>query len=821
MNTLYFCTMGKYLSRLVILSVLITLVGCEQKAKTSGNIMDFVPENASMVLRISDWPTFRNDVKNNTLFNKLNNTSFSKFLDSHDTFLNTFDPRAANLFAIQEVRDSVAAFTFIARQSEHLFVLDSLKDKKAETLQIDNHILDRIELGKQRMFTTTVDSVFIASTSQSVLLEILNGKTENGNTFQRITQLPSNNGYTAFIRGNTLEGLDSTAINFATWSALDFLVTPGSITGNGIALATDSIPQLLSIFKGQQPQENHITALTPMNAESAWSFTYDDAEKLIKNLRQFRNEEGMPEPTGIFDSSSEIGSIALHDGNVIFVKSIDALITNDALARFVSSESTFRDVEIKRFSEPSLFKDLFHPLIQNEQANLVFQLEDFFVFAPDERIAREVIGAFLNHSVLQKTAYYNQATADLSSASSLLYFGLDGHFSKQIAGFFDFNNTGELNKIDFGNFPLIALQFSNDRDFAHIAFSARELDGPVKSISKGISEKFHVTLENAILGDPQIFENNNSNVVVQDVTNTLHFISEGGKTLWTKDLNSPIRGGIVQVDLFKNGNQQMAFATKNTVYILDRNGKDVGPFPLKFRDDITQPLAVFDYDNTRNYRFVVTQGNQVFMYDKNAKPVRGFTFKKTASEIGQPPTHIRMGNKDYIVIPEKNGKLNILNRRGATRVSVNKKFDFSEIPVTYEGTKFVVITKDNIKESISDRGQVSSLKLDVGSSYWFTIQNKVKATLDDNLLRINGKLATLPIGYYSEPVLFDFGQSVHAAITELQEKQVYLFNQNSELISGFPVYGSSKPAIGTRRSGSGTSMVVKGDANSVIFYVLD
>lgn len=821
MNTLYFCVMGKYLGRLVILSLLITLIGCEQKAKTAGNIMDFVPENASMVLRISDWSTFKSDVDNNALFEKLEHTSFSKFLDGHETFLNLFDPKAENLFAIQKVRDSISAFTFIAKQSADLFVLDSLKDKKAETLQIDNYILDRIELGKQRMFTTTVDSVFIASTSQEVLMDILSEKTEKSSAFKRVTQLPSNNGYTAFIRGNNLVGIDSVAVNFSTWSALDFLITPGSITGNGISLPTDSIPQLLSVFKGQQPQQNHLAELTPMNAKSAWSFTYNDAEKLIENIRHFRNEQEMPEPTGIFDSSSEIGSIELHNGNIIFIKSIDASITNDALARFVSSETTFRDVEIKRFSNPSLFKDQFHPLIQNEQANVVFQLEDFFVFAADERMAQEVIGAFLNHSILQKTAYYQQSTADLSSASSLLFYGLSGQFSKQIAGFFDFNTTGELNKIDLGEFPLIALQFSYDRDFAHIALSARELDGPVKSISKGISEKFHVTLENAILGDPQIFENNNSNVVVQDVTNTLHFISESGKTLWTKELNSPISGPIVQVDLFKNGNQQMAFATKNSVYILDRNGNDVGPFPLKFRDEITQPLSVFDYDTTRDYRFVVTQGNQVFMYDKNAKPVKGFTFKKTTSEIVQPPTHIRMGNKDYIVIPEKNGKLNILNRRGATRVTVNKKFDFSEIPVTYEGTKFVVITKDKVKESISDKGQVSSLKLDVGSSYWFAIQNKVKATLDDNLLRINGKLANLPIGYYSEPVLFDLSQSVHTVITELQEKQVYLFNQNSDLVSGFPVYGSSKPSIGTKNSGSGTTMVVRGDANSIIVYILD
>lgn len=819
-NTLYFCVMGKHLSKLVIFALLIAIFGCEQNTKKSGNIIDFVPEDASLVLRISNWSTFRNDLNNNALFEKTNTTSLAKFLDNYEIFLNALTPTSENLFAIQEVRDSLTAFTFIAKQSEQLFVLDSLKDKKAETLQIDNRILDRIEIAKQRIFTTTVDSVFIASTSQEILMNILNAKTAKSNTFKRITQLPSSGGYTAFIRGNTVEGIDSAAVNFTTWSALDFVVTPETITGNGISLATDTIPQLLSVFEGQNPQQNHLAELTPMNAKSAWSFTFDDSEQLLKRLRDFRKEHKTPEPTGIFDSSSEIGTIALHSGNVVFIKSIDASITTDALARFVSSESTFRDVEIKRFSSPLLFKELFHPLIQMKHANFVFQLEDFFVFAKDERTAQEVIGSYLNKSILQKTPYYKQATTDLSSASSLLYYGLDGQISQQIAGFFDFNTQNELNKIDLSDFPLVALQFSYDRDFAHIALSARTLDGPVKNISKGISEKFHITLEHAILGDPQIFENNSSNVVVQDVSNTLHFISESGKTLWTKSLNSPILGRIKQVDLFKNGNQQMAFATENTVYILDRNGKDIGPFPLKFKDKITQPLAVFDYDTTRDYRFVVTQGNAVFMYDKKAKIVKGFTFKKTASEIVQPPTHIRMGNKDYIVIPEKNGKLNILNRRGATRVSVNKKFDFSEIPVTYEDTKFVVITKDKVKESISAKGKVSSFKLDVGSSYWFTIQNGVKATLDDNLLRIDGKLASLPIGYYSEPELYKISQTIHTAITELQEKKVYLFNQNGALVSGFPVYGSSKPSIGGQRSRSTTSMVVKGDANSIIVYIL-
>ena len=63
-------------------------------------------------------------------------------------------------------------------------------------------------------------------------------------------------------------------------------------------------------------------------------------------------------------------------------------------------------------------------------------------------------------------------------------------------------------------------------------------------------------------------------------------------------------------------------------YILDRTGRAVAPFPIKFRDEITQGISVFDYDNNRKYRFVITQGKEPLMLDSKGKKVKGFRFKK-------------------------------------------------------------------------------------------------------------------------------------------------------------------------------------------------
>src|SRR5690606_29912155 len=186
----------------------------------------------------------------------------------------------------------------------------------------------------------------------------------------------------------------------------------------------------------------------------------------------------------------------------------------------------------------------------------------------------------------------------------------------------------------------------------------------------------------------------------------------------------------------------------------------------------------------------------------------------TKSNIIHPPKHIRMGNKDYIVIAEENGTLHILSRVGRTRIPVAKKFDFSEVPIAEEDNTFVVITEENAKVRIGQNGKITSQKLDVGSNYWFATQGSTKVTVDGNLLRINGKLAQLPLGVYSKPQLFILNRKSFITITETQENKVYVFDGNANVLNGFPVYGSTEASL----DGNGKNainLVAKGETNGV------
>ncbi|WP_139855934.1 hypothetical protein [Aequorivita sinensis] len=787
---------------------------CDNSPSKTGTLMDFVPENAAVVFKISNFENLQADIENSALLSKFENTEIYSYFTKKDKILKNLHPTSQSLLSINKINDSVSAYTFITKHTDKLFQLDSVKNKSVETLTLDKKSFQRVSIDENTAYSTIIDSVLVVSSSQQIIQDILNGKTEGDATFKKVFNLPSSNDFTALLRGKKEAINDSTKINFTSWSALDINFSSENFTATGISMATDTIPQLLNIFEGQIPQQNDVALLIPSDAKSALSFTFNDAESIQEKIRHYKGDTKPIQTTGIFGSVSEAGIIELKQESAIFIKSIDALLTSDALARFVTSKSSFREVEIKSFSEPKLFRETFSPLINSEKANYVFQLDNFFVFTESEISAQQIISDYQNNNTLKNTSYFENTIVDLSTASSLLVLKLQGDLSESLSLFFENDNT--FKKISFEKFPLAAIQFSYDRNFAHVTLSCKEVGGNVKKSSEKVSEKFNVKLENTILNAPKLVKTKNgeSKIVVQDITNKLYFISESGKILWSKNLDSAILGEVEEVSI--SGNKHIAFTTKSAFYLLDRNGKDSKSFPIKFKDEVTQPLSVFDYDNNGNYRFVVIQDKEVLMYDKNAKLVTGFGFKKAKSSIVQSPIHIRMGSKDYIVIAEENGSLNILSRVGKSRVSVSKKFNFSSIPIAEEDNTFVVITKENTKERITPDGKVSSLKLDVGANYWFTISGNTKATLDDNLLRINGKLAELPLGIYTQPQLYKINRNYYTSITETQEKKVYVFDENGKLQNGFPVYGTSEASLSQGKRT--TNLVVKGDADSVIMY---
>jgi len=795
------------------------IYSCEYSSSNSKNLSDFIPEDSAVVFKIRDLETLESDILNNGFLSLLKNTKpYSYF--SQNSLLKYLQPSSKSLLCISQNNSN---YTFITKQSPDLFEIDSIPNKTIENFIYKKHSFHEVTIDGQQIYTTLKDSVFIASSSKQIIQDLIKAPAQKGPVFQRVFNLKNTSDFTAIFPLNKISLNESLSTNFASWASLDIEVLPNALTASGVVLDHDSIPQLISVFKGLIPQKNDIASVTPIDALSVVSITFNDLGIFQNNIQQFRAiKEVDPENSLVFESVNEVSKIELPQGNALVLKSIDPTLTHDALIPFINNSEEYKKVVIYDFNNTNLFTNLFSPLLKTETPNYFFKLDNFFVFSENIALAQHIITSFLINKCLASTTYYQEVSSQLSDESSLLIMKLNGNYSSSISSLLH----TDIGSISFKKYPMVILQFSYDRDFAHVNLVCKEASVTKRS-KGGVSQLVNIQLENEIMGSLKFFNNHRTggkDIIAQDITNKLYFISSSGKVLWTKKLDGPILGSVEEVDILRNRKKQLAFTTKNTFYILDRTGRPVAPFPKTFRDYITQPLSIFDYDNNRNYRFIITQGNELFMINNKGKSVNGFKFKKTKSDIVLPPKHIRMATKDYILIAEKSGKLNILSRVGNSRINISKSFNFSEIPIVKEGENFVIIAKDpkpsvQIKNSISENGNVRSINLNV-SSYWFTVKGKTKVTLDDNLMRINGKLVELPYGIYTPPQIFIANKKTYITITETQENKAYVYTKLGELLSGFPLFGTSSIDIGDATNNGKINFLVKGGDKEILLFEL-
>ena len=203
-----------------------------------------------------------------------------------------------------------------------------------------------------------------------------------------------------------------------------------------------------------------------------------------------------------------------------------------------------------------------------------------------------------------------------------------------------------------------------------------------------------------------------------------------------------------------------------------------------FKDNISQPLAVFDYDKQRNYRFLITQNKNLLMYDSKGKSVKGFKYKATQT-IGSQPKHFRLRGKDYIVFGAGD-QLKLLDRRGSNRVKVKESIDFSGEAIYFYNSLFTTTNMKGNLVQINTKGAVSRLSLGLDSKHDITSSTKTLVTRSDNKLTIKSNRVDLEYGSYSPPNLFYLRDKIYISITDLQGQKIWLFDSQAKPFPNLP-----------------------------------
>ncbi len=800
--------------------LLVVLASCNGKPKHQGSLSFFIPENSVLVARTSSLTDLASDLENNNLFSELNKESWYQEVSSKLGPLSRLQLKGNSLICMGISNDSVIDFTLITKLHSGLFIGDTITQPRLANLVNAKTTLDTIQVGGQAYHFTVIDSIVVASTSTTLTSKAKTSNGFNSATFNRIDKSLVQDGPVIFMRkqgatnwiNTILPNAETTGNWFGDWTGLSLELAPGALRFSGVTTAVDSL-EFLSSFSTTKADSITAAAVTPSAAKALFSFTYQD-------FQQLRYKDTItPAAQLLGTSASELSAVVLENSKALLAKTIDPGIAMELLAPYINPEEEFRGIMRFSLNDSLYLENLVKPVLDSVRAKVVFALDEYLIFTADLSSSQAVIQAYLNNNTLAQQNNFKETITSLGTASHMLFVAKRAYFTNQLNAQIRPEYATSFKANSFKQHEFFAMQFTQELTYAHVHGIAKEkIQG---TTTNGIRELLTINPKDALIGPPQFFSNHRTrgkDIVFQDVQNKLHFYAANGKLLWSKQLDGPILGKIKEVDLLRNGKKQLAFCTANSLAILDRNGNPVAPFPIKFKNTVTQPLAVFDYDNNRKYRFVVTQNDEILMYNSQAKIVKGFTYTKARASLAFAPRHYRVGSRDYIVVALTSGDLKVLSRVGKDRINISKNFAFGAIPVYSEDGAFIVIDRDFNKITINQAGSVTTKALGVAEGFTFNLAGKNKASLDENLLRINGRLYELPYGVYSAPQLFGIGREQFVSVTDLQEQKVYVFNTQAELLPNFPIYGTGPAVLGDANRNRRTNILVPGDGNSILLY---
>ena len=789
------------MKQLYILFILFfSLLSCDKKETRINTLTDYIPNNPSVVISAPSIQKLQSELKENVFINSFKSTNTFQKLKNDFSFCG--DIKSDNSILI--------SYATVGRKLEYLFTIQTKNTENkigTNTTKKSYNSVSYQELENQKAYTLVLDSTLVVSSSEILIENLIRNNTDNirynNSSFLKLHETSNSNRVSAYLNNEKKPAFFNSIfptqfLGDTNWTSVE-LNNNNGLSINGITTNTTIAHSFAKNLLQSKTEESNTSEIIPLNFSSYTTYTFEELKNFNSQFENF-NE--------LIDNCTETTS---------FKEGKNSLCAFKLLNTSVSENLT----ELNTYRNTSIYKNTYYKIptvISNKQPEYACYLGDFLILSNNIESLQNCISHYQNKTTVNNQHFYTENTNSLLGEAHITNSTKTSVLKNKLAAMLD---DSSIKKVPLTEFPVLMNQITFEDNYI-------QFNSVIKKVSKqktkaSISQVASINFPANITSTLQWVTNHKTKekeLIVQDQNNVLYLISNKGKIIWNKQLDDKIQGEIIQVDLFRNRKLQLAFTTKNEFLILDRNGKVVDQFHKKFSESNLLPLSVFDYDNNRNYRFVISRGNQVAMYDNKFKTIKGFKFTKTKSDLLHAPQHIRIGTKDYIIAPETNGTLHVLDRQGKSRTEIKNQFDFDTSKFSNYKNDLVFKDSKNTVNSVNiSSGKVSKLDLLQGNNTnRINYRSNSKVKLEDNILTINDKTVELDFGNYSAPEIFYNNKKCYINITDLDSQKVYIYNYNSELLDQFPVYGQSPIVLTNMDKDSKLEFAVKGESNSVLIY---
>ncbi|MDP4207630.1 MAG: DUF3352 domain-containing protein [Bacteroidota bacterium] len=683
--------------------------------------------------------------------------------------------------------------------------------------------------------------------------------------------------------------------NVGSWVELDLNLKPNMLILNGFSFADMARPGFELLFKDQKPVKMEIFSKIPSEVNTFAVFGISDYELFRKNRSQFMDSRNILSSynheiqtlkndyeidlinsfTGVFDQEAATvltgpasDTIAQQAFSVIKTKNRDdaeKMLTgfihdycskqnrkaSDFMAEFPASNG--QNIKVWKLTLGNIPAMLFGNLFSGNENEYCAFSDNYLIFGQSAAGVLTYISKLMPKATVNTNSEFESFSEYFSEQSNFFFYNKPStsgsfysnflkedvykqiktqteHFDKIQAFAYQFNvsDNGLIYNNIFIKYSPQAPKAQQAQEPETVSENQEKTGREIKLDAPAASKPF--LLKNGAGSGPDIF--------VQDKKNQIYLIGPDGKIRWKIKLSEPILSDIYQIDYFRNGKQQLLFNTRSKLFLIDRNGKNTGKYPIMLKSPATNGLAVFDYDKKLDYRiFIAGEDRKIQAFNKDGALLKGWEPPKTDSKVTQPVQYFRIEGKDFLVFNDKT-RLYILDRKGKPVIKLSK-------PLSLSSNKAGLINGRSLKDArfvvSATKGKVYFIGLDGNikednfgkypDSHWFDVYDlngdgvkelifswgtnlKVMSQKNKELLSLKtpAKLKYRPAFYEVKANKFKIG------LVTTDEK-ILLYEPSGELKKGFPLNGSTPFSINTVNGGeSGFKLVTGCDKNFLNEY---
>jgi WD40 repeat protein len=454
-------------------------------------------------------------------------------------------------------------------------------------------------------------------------------------------------------------------------------------------------------------------------------------------------------------------------------------------------------------------------------------------------VSRLLYENMLNNT-LENDLVYRDFESSLPSRASYFFFCIPSKINRYLEELVSENIIGSLseNMSSLNKIQAIGYRLSPGNGMIYNSLSVKFRD----EIAEESLTEWETLLDTTAATKPFFFTNHLTGakeIFVQDVRNNIYLINAAGRVLWKVALKEHISESIYMIDYYGNGKYQLLFAGKNYLHLIDRNGNYVERFPVKLRSPSTNSLALFDYDDTKNYRLLIAgEDRNIYSYDKSGNVVKGWKLFRTQGVVKTQLSYFQVSGKDYIAASDDKS-IYLLDRYGNRRVTfrepvvkalgstlkLNKGRETYLVCTSPQGDIQQIFLDGTVKKfrtgsfsadhsfdlfDIDGDGADEFVFLDRGNLFLFDNDRSEMFSRDLGSLKILG------------PICFNFSaDDRQIGVLDTEQEQVYLFDQTGEVMRGLPLKGASMFSIGKLTEKSGWHLIVGGPDKFLYNYNIE